>query len=161
VPLLSNNQKSRILNTMGEFIAHTKLLGIVIEKVEGEELTLRLPYQKELVGDAKTGTLHGGVLTVLLDQCLGMSAICSDSVEPSVAPTLDLRIDHLGVAPPGKDIYATARVYKATRKILFMEGFAYCESRDKPIARATGSWVRVADVQLSWFLDDVLPEATE
>ena len=27
-----------------------------------------------------------------------------------------------------------ARIYKVTRRILFAEGFAYCESRDRPIA---------------------------
>lgn len=137
---------------MGEHIPHTHLLGLSLESIKGEELTMRLPYRKELVGDPATGTLHGGVLTMLLDQTLGMSAICSDNVKPSVTPTLDLRIDHLGVAPAGKDILATAHVYRATRRVLFIAGFAWCESRDKPIARATGSWVRVADVDLSWFL---------
>ena len=90
---------------------------------------------------------------MLLDQTLGMSTVCSDHVKPSVAPTLDLRIDHLGVAPAGMDIFASAKVYKATQRIIFVAGFAYCESRDKPIARATGSWVRVADFDLSWVLD--------
>ena len=138
---------------MGDFIPHTKLLGVCVVSVDGEELTMRLPYQKELIGDPDTGVLHGGALTVLLDQTLGMSAVCSDEVKPSVTPTLDLRIDHLGIAPPGMDVYATAKVYKATRKVLFVEGIAYCESRDKPIARATGSWVRVADVDVDMFLN--------
>lgn len=154
VTLLSESEKTRILDIMGQFIPHTQELGIRVEKIEGETLTLRLPYQKDLIGDPETGTLHGGALTVLLDQTLGMSAICNDSVEPSVAPTLDLRIDHLGVAPAGMDILASARVYKTTRKVFFMEGFAYCESPEKPIARATGIWVRVADVDLSVFLND-------
>jgi hypothetical protein len=43
-------------------------------------------------------------------------------------------------------------VYKATRKILFVQGFAYCESRERPIAKAMGSWVRVADFDISWLL---------
>lgn len=152
MPVLSNEQKYRLVKLMSDHIPHTMLLGVQVERVDGEELTLKLPYQKALVGDLEAGTLHGGVLTVLLDQTLGMSTVCSDLVEPSVTPTLDLRIDHLGVAPPGMDIFATARVYRATRKILFVEGFAYCESREKPIARAMGSWVRVADFDLSWFL---------
>lgn len=137
---------------MSDHIPHTALMGIRVESVVGEELTLKLPYQDALVGDAETGTLHGGVLTVLLDQTLGMSTVCSDRVGPAVTPTLDLRIDHLGVATPGKDIFATAKVYRTTRKILFVEGFAYCESRHKPIARAIGSWVRVADFDISWLL---------
>jgi uncharacterized protein (TIGR00369 family) len=152
VSILSNEEKFRLVKTMSDHIPHTALLGIQVIRIDGEELTLKLPYQQALVGDSEAGTLHGGALTVLLDQTLGMSTVCCDRIEPSVTPTLDLRIDHLGVAPPGMDIFASARVYKATRKILFVEGFAYCESRDKPIARATGSWVRVADVDLSWLL---------
>jgi uncharacterized protein (TIGR00369 family) len=152
VSVLSNKQKFQLIKIMSDHIPHTALLGIEVVSIDGEELTLKLPYQKALVGDAEAGTLHGGALTVLLDQTLGMSTVCSDRVKPSVTPTLDLRIDHLGVAPPDMDIFACARVYKTTRKILFVEGFAYCESRDKPIARASGSWVRVADVDLAWLL---------
>ena len=125
-----------------------------MESIDGEELTLRLPYRDELVGNPETGTIHGGALTVLLDQTLGISGICCDRVGASMTPTLDLRIDHLGMAPPGRDILASARVYKVTRKVLFIEGFAYCESRDKPIARATGSWVLMAGLDLSVLLDE-------
>jgi uncharacterized protein (TIGR00369 family) len=153
VTVLSKEQKYRLVKIMNEHIPHTALLGIEVVSIDGEELTLKLPYQKVLVGDPEAGTLHGGALTVLLDQTLGMSTVCSDRVSPAVTPTLDLRIDHLGVAPPGMDIFACAKVYKTTRKILFVEGFAYCDSRDKPIAKAIGSWVRVADVDLTWLLD--------
>ena len=152
MPVLSNSQKYNLVKIMNDHIPHAALLGIEVECIDGEELTLKLPYQTVLVGDSAAGTLHGGVLTVLLDQTLGMATVCSDASEPSVTPTLDLRIDHLRVAPAGMDIFASARVYKATRKILFVEGFAYCESKDNPIARATGSWVRVADVDLSWLV---------
>ena len=151
---LSNDEKSRLVTVMADYIPHTALLGITVESVDGEELTCRLPYNADLVGDAETGTLHGGALTVLLDQTLGMSTVCSDLVKPAVTPTLDLRIDHLGVAPPGLDVFATAHVYRATRKVLFVEGFAYCESRDRPIAKAVGSWVVVGDVDLSWLYSD-------
>jgi uncharacterized protein (TIGR00369 family) len=153
VALLSKAQKLRLVKAMSKHIPHAALLGIQVVSIDGEELTLKLPFQETLVGDPEAGTLHGGALTVLLDQTLGMSTVCSDRVSPAVTPTLDLRIDHLGVAPPGMDIFACARVYKSTRKILFVEGFAYCESRDKPIAKAIGSWVRVADVDLAWLLD--------
>ena len=153
MPVLSSSQKYDLVKIMNDHIPHAALLGIQVESIEGEELTLKLPYQTMLVGDSDAGTLHGGALTVLLDQALGMATVCSDATEPSVTPTLDLRVDHLCVAPTGMDVFATARVYKATRKILFVEGFAYCESKEKPIARATGSWVRVADVDLSWLVD--------
>ena len=152
MPVLSNSQKYNLVTIMNDHIPHAALLGIQVERIDGEELTLKLPYQTALVGDFDAGTIHGGVLTVLLDQTLGMATVCCDATEPSVTPTLDLRIDHLSVAPPGMDVFASARVYKATRKILFVEGYAYCESKENPIARATGSWVRIADVDLSWLV---------
>lgn len=148
--MLSLDQKLRLVTLMNAHIPHAALLGIRVDSVVGEELTLKLPFQDALIGDAEAGTLHGGLLTVLLDQTLGLATLCTDLGEPSVTPTLDLRIDHLRIAPAGMDVYASARVYRSTRKILFVEGVAYCESRERPIARAFGSWVRVADVDLSW-----------
>ena len=153
MPQLSHAEKTRIIQKMSQFIPHAKQLNIALEGIDGEEVTLRLPYSNELVGNPDTGALHGGALTVLLDQTLGTASICCDQVGAMITPTLDLRIDHLGVAPAGKDILATARVYKVTRKILFVEGFAWCESRDKPIARASGSWVLMRDLDLSGLLN--------
>ena len=94
-------------------------------------------------------------MTVLLDHTLGTAGICCDKVGATITPTLGLRIDHLGIAPAGRDIMATARVYKVTRRILFVEGFAWCESRDKPIARAAGSWVLMRELDLSTLLGAV------
>ncbi len=150
---LDDAQKQQAAEMMGSLIPHTVSLGVSVESVRGDELTLRLPYREELVGDPDTGVLHGGAITVLLDQTMGISCVCSDAFKPSVTPTLDLRIDHLGVAPPGRDIFASARVYRATRRLLFVEGQAWCESRDKPIARALGTWVRMAPVDLTWLLE--------
>lgn len=151
---LTDNQKRKAAELMSSMIPHTVSLGVTVESVADGALTLRLPYQDCLVGDPETGALHGGVLSVLLDQAMGLSCIVSDEAAPSVTPTLDLRIDHLGVAPPGRDLFACGRVYRATRRIVFVEGSAWCESPDKPIARAMGSWVLVAPVNLATFLDN-------
>ena len=149
---LSDIEKARIIERMCNFIPHCRHLGIRLEQVVGEELTLRLPYRPELVGNPDTGVIHSGVLTVLLDQTLGKASICCDQVESMITPTLDLRIDHLGAAPAGQDILACAKVYKATRRILFVVGFAYSQSRDEPIARATGTWVQMRELNLEGLL---------
>lgn len=133
---------------MCDFIPHCKAQGIRLERIEGESVILRLPYRAELVGNPDTGAVHGGVLTVLLDQALGTAGICCDEVGAMITPTLDLRIDHLGTAPAGMDIFAAARVYRATRRVIFVEGFAYCESPETPIARATGAWVKMPELDL-------------
>lgn len=152
MPALSQEEKARAIEQMCRYIPHSHLQGICLERIEGEEVTLRLPYRKELVGNPQTGVVHSGALTVLLDHTLGIAGICCDRVGATMTPTLDLRIDHLGIAPAGKDIFATAKVYKVTNRVLFVEGFAWCESRDKPVARATGSWVVMAELDLSQVL---------
>jgi uncharacterized protein (TIGR00369 family) len=154
VPILNATQKAKAIEMMNDLIPHTASLGVRLEEVVGDSLTLKLPYQKELIGNPETGVLHSGAITVLLDQTMGISAVCSDAVEPSITPTLDLRIDHFGVAPAGKDIYATARVCHSTKRILFVEGFAWYGSRNNMIARATGTWVRVAPIDLTRLLDN-------
>jgi uncharacterized protein (TIGR00369 family) len=140
---------------MSHFIPHARELDIRLEAIDGEEVTMRLPYRAELVGNPETGAVHSGVLTVLLDHTLGTAGICCDSVAATITPTLDLRIDHLGIAPAGRDILATARVYKVTRRILFVEGFAWYESRERPIARAAGSWVLMRELDLTTLLGAV------
>jgi uncharacterized protein (TIGR00369 family) len=147
--VLTATEKVRIINEMSRSILHAHLQGICLESIHGEELTLRLPFRKELVGNPETGVMHSGALTMLLDHTLGIASVCCDQINATITPTLDLRIDHLGVAPAGKDIFAVARVYKVTRRIIFTAGFAYCESIDKPIAKATGSWVFMPELRFS------------
>jgi uncharacterized protein (TIGR00369 family) len=128
LPNLTTTEKCQLIERMSHFIPHASLQGIRLEQIDGEEITLRLPYRAALVGNPETGAMHSGVITVLLAHTLGMAGICCDRVGAVLTPTLDLRIDHLGIAPAGRDILATARVYRVTRRILFVEGFAYCES---------------------------------
>ncbi len=159
MPKLTQEEKAEVVEKMNRIIPHTVLLGVSLEKIEGNELTLRLPFREELVGNPETGVIHGGAVTVLLDQTMGVSAVCADDLQPSVTPTLDLRIDHLGVAPAGRDIFATAHVYHSTRRILFVQGTAWYDSPDNPIARGTGTWARTAPIDLTWFLDQPSEEA--
>ena len=67
MPALTNSQKAQILKVMGEYIPHTHLLGICVEHIDGEELTMRLPYQQELVGDPDTVNVYAfTVVTVIV-----------------------------------------------------------------------------------------------
>lgn len=155
MPTLSHAKKSELLSKMCYYIPHARHQGIHLVKLEGDEITLCLPYRSELVGNPDNGALHGGALSVLLDHTLGIASIAHDDVGPHITPTLDLRIDHLGIAPEGKDVYAAARAYRVTRRIAFVEGVAWVDSREEPIARATGSWVIMRDVDLCELLADV------
>lgn len=155
---LSNREKSELIGKMCRYIPHARYQGIQLVEVAGDEITLCLPYRQELIGNPDDGAVHGGALSVLLDHTLGVCSIAHPDVGAHLTPTLDLRIDHLGVAPAGKDIYAAARAYRVTRRIAFVEGLAWVDCRDRPIARATGSFVAMRDVDLQQILADVIPE---
>ncbi|MEH6824555.1 MAG: PaaI family thioesterase [Motiliproteus sp.] len=146
--MLTHTEKYRLVEQALNYIPHVGLQGIQLERLEGEAMTLRLPYRQELVGNIDTGVIHSGVITMLLDTALGCAALCSDQVPPTMTPTLDLRIDHLAMPEAGKDIFATSRIYKATRRVLFIEGYAYCDNKEQPFARATGNFILMPQLNL-------------
>lgn len=145
---LTDQEKIDLLVRMCDYIPYARHLGIHLVSVVGDAVTLCLPYRDELVGDPGNGALHSGALTILLDHTLGIAGIANDEVGPHLTPTLDLRIDHLGVTQPGRDLYATARAYRVSQRIAFVEGTAWVVSREQPVARATGSWVIMRDTDL-------------
>lgn len=103
---------------------------------------MRLPYSKQLIGDPDTGVLHGGVITALLDQTAGMVARPDEpgALDTSIA-TLDLRIDYMGPATPGKDLWATGECYKRTPNIAFIRAWAFHESREDPVATCVAAFM--------------------
>ncbi len=121
-------------------IPHLRELGVAVSEVAPGHLTLRLDYQEILIGHPETGVLHGGAITVLLDTVNGL-AVLTALPEPAPMATLDLRIDYLKPATPGRAVLAQAHCFKVTRNIAFARGFAYHEEDGEPIAHCTGSFM--------------------
>ncbi|HEX2591198.1 MAG TPA: PaaI family thioesterase [Rhizomicrobium sp.] len=115
-------------------------IGAELVHVEAGKAQVRLPYGPHLVGDPDTGVVHGGVITGLLDQTCGM-AVGSALREHRSYATLDLRIDYMKAAKPHQDILVEAETVKVAHEIVFTRGIAYQESRDVPIAMATGTFM--------------------
>lgn len=121
-------------------IPHVSALGIELMTLEKGRMTLRLPYDERLVGNPQTGTLHGGVITTLLDTVAGLSVYTVlDRMVPIA--TLDLRIDYLKPATPGRDVIGFAHCYRRTRNVAFVRGLAFHDDRDDPIAHAAASFM--------------------
>ena len=119
---------------------HAKFLGIKFVAIDIGHATLSLPYDKKLIGFADTQVLHGGVLTALLDQASGLAAVSSFDVPHPVA-TLDLRIDYMRSAVPGKTIIAEAHAYKTTTHIAFVRAVAHEGDVDDPVASSQASFM--------------------
>ncbi len=115
-------------------------LGIETVGFETDVAILKAPYKLELVGDPDTGVIAGGVVTTLLDHACGQ-AVHAAQTEPSIIATLDLRIDYMRSAEPGKDIFCRAHCYKLTRSVAFVRASAYDDHADDPVATAQAAFM--------------------
>lgn len=108
-------------------------LGLEVRSATLERCIIGVPYQDMLVGNPTTRVLHSGVITTLLDSCSGL-AIFVRLKDLRAMVTLDLRIDHLKPATPGRDVLGTAHCYKLTSELAFVRGSAYHDALEDPIA---------------------------
>ncbi len=125
-------------------VPHVRALGITLIDAGDGEATLGLPYQECLVGDPDTGVLAGGVITTLIDTAGGAAVIAALGSFQPIA-TLDLRIDYLKPATPGRDLLAYARCYRLTRWIAFVRGVAFHDERSEPIANCAATFMATGD----------------
>lgn len=122
-----------------KFLPHAQALGMELESVEGGEAVISMPYADKLVGDPKTGVIHGGAVSALMDTCCGAAVMSHPSNQAGTA-TIDLRIEYLRSATPGQRITARATCYHVTRSVAFVRATAVDEDTDKPVAMATGTF---------------------
>lgn len=131
----------QILNgAFREMIPHNAALGLEVIDFDTTGITMRLPYDVRWVGNPESGVLHGGVITTLLDASSGASVYMRIGSPVPIA-TLDLRIDYLKPAAPGRDVFARAECYKLTRNVAFVRAFAFHDDANDPIASAASAFM--------------------
>ncbi len=122
-------------------IPHSRTIGLAFVQGERGRATMMVPYRDELVGNIKTGVLHGGVITSLIDTTSGLSVFSMLENSEAIA-TLDLRIDYLRAATPGLPVYCTAECYRLGRQIAFTRATAYQDDVNQPVAYSVGTFMR-------------------
>ncbi|MFT4571798.1 MAG: hypothetical protein ACI8TX_000691 [Hyphomicrobiaceae bacterium] len=125
-------------------IPHAIELALEVVDASPSNATIRLPVTEHLVGDSERGVVFGGVITTLLDQVGGAAVMCGMRELSSIA-TIDLRIDYLKAATPGRDLFGHAECYRMTRSVAFVRGAAYHDSPDDPFAIFVSTYMLAAN----------------
>jgi len=132
--------KMRMVHAFSQGVPHNQALGMRVLEMTATGVVIELPYDPKLVGNPDTGTLHGGAITALLDGCSG-AAVFAALTELVPIATLDLRIDYLKPAEPGKPVIGKASCYNMTRNVAFTRAVAYQDTEANVIAHSVGTFM--------------------
>ncbi|MBB4613209.1 PaaI family thioesterase [Novosphingobium taihuense] len=121
---------------------HTGFIGMQYHTHGDNWVELALPWREDLVGDPETGVLASGPIISLLDNATSMSVwALRGGFRPQV--TLDLRVDYVRAATPGKTIIAWAECYQLKKSMAFVRGIAHDGDIADPVAHAAGIFIQV------------------
>jgi uncharacterized protein (TIGR00369 family) len=142
---------ARVSQMIRDFVPHNRAIGMEVDRVEGGQVWMRLPWDEKLVGNPVTGVVHGGVISTLMDATCGLAVMMALGRPMNIA-TLDLRIDYLKPATPHRTIVAWASCFKVTKHVCFVRGAAFHriadgpaagrDETDDPIASVAGTFAR-------------------
>jgi uncharacterized protein (TIGR00369 family) len=122
---------------------HNALIGVRYHAHGDDWAELRLPYDRKLISDATTGILASGPIFTMMDMATSMSIwLSSGQFRPQA--TLDLRVDYLRPAEPGKDVIGRGECYRITKSIAFVRGQAHDGDPSRPVAHVAGTYMFTA-----------------
>lgn len=136
---INDSEQSGCARQFIEAIPHAAALGMRIDQIDHAGTVISMPWDARFVGDPRSGVIHGGVISALMDTCAGAAVLARGEGVRSTA-TIDLRIDYMRAATPGQRITARAECYHMTRSVAFVRAWASDDDADNPVATATGAF---------------------
>lgn len=122
-------------------LPHCQTLGFQYLGTEDRKPVLKVDWREDLVGNPATGVIHGGVITSLVDTTSAI-AVTAHLPDFETIATLDLRIDYLRAAEPGKAIHCRAECYRLASQIAFTRAVCYHDDVNQPIAHGVATFMR-------------------
>ena len=123
-----------------EGAGHGAAVGITYHDHGEDWVELGLPYREELVGMPESGILASGPIVSLMDMATSL-ALWVKLGRFRHQATLDLRVDYLRPATPGRDIVGRGECYGVTRSIGFVRGLAHDGDAADPVAHVSGTFM--------------------
>ncbi|MEM8792294.1 MAG: PaaI family thioesterase [Pseudomonadota bacterium] len=144
------------LKAILENVPYNRFLEVSVDRL-GDELTARLPFRDEIVGNPFLPAIHGGVMGAFLEITaqvqLGWlqvsehgavnsedNAAISGGAIPRIPKSIDISIDYLRSARP-RETFARANVQKAGRRVVHLHVTAWQDQRERPVAMLRGNFL--------------------
>jgi uncharacterized protein (TIGR00369 family) len=119
---------------------HGSVLGIGYGAHGPDWAELTLPYDPKLVGDPMSGVMASGPILALMDMATSVG-VWLRLGRFHVHATLDLRIDYLRPAVPGRTVIGRGECYRITSSIAFVRGQAHDGDPEDPLAHVAGTFM--------------------
>ncbi len=141
----------RLRRLYEEQLPFNRVLGIRVTSVNSDGGTMAFAMREELVGNVFHRTLHGGVISAVLDAVGGLTASASLVVRAAGLPedkvkamfarvgTIDLRVDYLRPGR-GEGFSASGRIMRSGRKVAVVRMEMHADE-DLLIAVGTGTYM--------------------
>ncbi|QKR98233.1 PaaI family thioesterase [Sphingomonas sp. CL5.1] len=123
-----------------EFNGHAGRLGVRFHAMGENWLELALPYSEELIGNEESGVIASGPIIAMMDVATSI-AVWQRIGGFAPHATLDLRIDYLRPARPGRTVIGRAECLRVARSISFTRGIAHDGDIDDPIAHVAATFM--------------------
>lgn len=121
---------------------YARFLGLQ-SRMEGEILTVVMPFADHLIGDPMLPALHGGSTAALLE----MTAIAQVALaypRLRLPRPIDVTVSYLRSGRP-QDVFARARISRAGRRVAHVLAEAWQEDADRPIASLAANFLLSED----------------
>jgi len=123
---------------------HVGVLGLRLVAQGEDWAELVFDYDPRLAMSVGSGIIASGPIISLIDTASGAAIIARNKKFRPMA-TLDLRIDYMRTAVPGRSLTARATCYRITRNVAFVRCEAHDGDPDDPVACAMASFFFTAD----------------
>jgi uncharacterized protein (TIGR00369 family) len=121
-------------------VGHSGALDIAYLDHGADWVELELPYHRKLVGVTKSGIIASGPIISLMDMATSL-AIWVKLDRFRHQATLDMRVDYLRPATPGKAIIGRGECYAVTKSVGFVRGLAHDGNEQDPVAHVAATFM--------------------